>query len=129
MPSGHAAQAFAAATIVHREYRHRSPWYGAGAYAIATSVALFRMINDQHFNKEQIAVEVEGRTYYGCCEMCKAKLRDDSGSRTAKDPVSGKKVDKAKAVIGADAEGKVFYFENSDNLKRFKAGWKTPESQ
>ena len=87
------------------------------------------MINEQRFNKEQIAVEVEGRTYYGCCEMCKAKLRDDSGSRTATDPVSGKKVDKAKAVIGADAEGKVYYFENSDNLNRFKAGWKTPEGE
>jgi membrane-associated phospholipid phosphatase len=52
MPSGHTAQAFAAATIVHREYRHKSPWYGAGAYALATSVALFRMINDQHWQSD-----------------------------------------------------------------------------
>lgn len=82
------------------------------------------MINDQRFNKEQIAVEVGGQTYYGCCEMCKTKLRDDAGSRSAVDPVSGKKVDKARAVIGSDAEGNVFYFENADNLKKFKTGAK-----
>jgi YHS domain-containing protein len=80
------------------------------------------MINNQRFDKEQIAIEVEGRTYYGCCEMCKERLGTDSRSRTALDPVSGKRVDKAKAVIGADSGGKVFYFENVENLKRFKAG-------
>lgn len=79
------------------------------------------MINNQRFDKEQIPVEVEGQTYYGCCEMCKEKLRNDKASRTATDPVSGKKVDKAKAVIGANSEGKVFYFENAENLKKFKA--------
>jgi YHS domain-containing protein len=78
------------------------------------------MINNQKFNKEQIAVEVDGQTYYGCCEMCKEKLRKDKASRWATDPVSGKKVDKAKAVIGADSEGKVYYFETAENLKKFK---------
>jgi YHS domain-containing protein len=79
------------------------------------------MINNQKFDKEQIAVEVSGQTYYGCCEMCKDKLKNDAKSRTAVDPVSGKKVDKAKAVIGANAEGKVFYFENAENLKKYNA--------
>jgi YHS domain-containing protein len=80
------------------------------------------MINNQRFPKKQIPIEVENRTYYGCCEMCKAKLRNDPESRTAIDPVSGKKVDKATAIIGASSDGKVFYFENLENLKRFKAG-------
>lgn len=79
------------------------------------------MINNQKFDKEQIAVDVEGQTYYGCCEMCKEKLKNDKTSRWATDPVSGKKVDKAKAVIGATADGKVFYFENAENLKKFKS--------
>jgi YHS domain-containing protein len=78
------------------------------------------MINNQKFDKEQIAVAVEGQTYYGCCEMCKEKLKKDKASRWATDPVSGKKVDKAKAVIGVNAEGKAFYFENAENLKKFK---------
>jgi hypothetical protein len=38
-PSGHTAQAFLAASIVHTEFRDKSQWYGIGAYAIATSVA------------------------------------------------------------------------------------------
>jgi YHS domain-containing protein len=78
------------------------------------------MINNQKFNKEQIAIEVEGQTYYGCCEMCKEKLKKDKASRWATDPVSGKKVDKAKAVIGVDTDGKAFYFENVENMKKFK---------
>ena len=83
------------------------------------------MINNQRFNKVQIPVEVEGRTYYGCCEMCKGRLSNDAKSRVAKDPVSGKEVDKAKAVIGATADGEVFYFENAENLKRYKASPKS----
>ena len=78
------------------------------------------MINNQRFNKVQIPVEVEGRTYYGCCEMCKGKLDGDPKSRVAVDPVSGKEVDKAKAVIGVDVDGAAYYFESAENLKRFK---------
>jgi YHS domain-containing protein len=77
------------------------------------------MINDQRFSKVQIPVEVEGRTYYGCCEMCKERLGGDESSRTAVDPVSGKKVDKATAVIGATPDGTVFYFETLENMKRY----------
>jgi YHS domain-containing protein len=87
------------------------------------------MINNQKFDKEQIAVDVDGQTYYGCCEMCKEKLKKDKASRWASDPVSGKKVDKAKAVIGVDAEGKAYYFENADNLKKFKANSNATEHQ
>ena len=52
LPSGHTANAFVAATIVYREYRYKSPWYGIGAFTIATSVAAFRMINDQHWESD-----------------------------------------------------------------------------
>jgi YHS domain-containing protein len=78
------------------------------------------MINDQHFAKVQIPVEVDGRTYYGCCAMCKEQLRSNEASRAAVDPVSGKKVDKATAVIGAEPDGTVYYFESAENLKAFK---------
>lgn len=78
-------------------------------------------INKQRFAKEQIPVKVEGRTYYGCCDMCKAKLSQDPASRYDIDPVSGKKVDKASAVIGADSNDKVYFFENEQNLKKFQA--------
>jgi YHS domain-containing protein len=77
------------------------------------------MINNQAFNKEQIPVKVDGKTYYGCCQMCEAKLKSDPASHIAIDPVSGKEVDKAAAVIGASPDGTVYYFESEKNPKKF----------
>lgn len=54
-PSGHTAQAFLAASIVHTEFRDQSQWYGIGAYAIATSVGALRMINTKHWQSDVIA--------------------------------------------------------------------------
>jgi YHS domain-containing protein len=78
------------------------------------------MVNNQRFDKELIPVKVNDRTYYGCCEMCKDKLQNNAKSRVAKDPVSGKEVDKSIAVIGAAPDGKVFYFESVENLRQYK---------
>ena len=80
------------------------------------------MVNDTVFPKDQIAVEVEGKTYYGCCEMCKGRLAADAAVRQSTDPVSGKKVDKATAVIGAGVDGKVRYFESEETFTRFGNG-------
>lgn len=80
------------------------------------------MVNDQQFNKEQIPVIVDGKTYYGCCEMCKNQLKKDVTSRVSVDPVSGKEVDKAVSVIGVTSDGRVYYFENEENLQKFKDG-------
>lgn len=74
------------------------------------------MVNDQHFGTPQIPVEVEGKTYYGCCEGCKATLAEDATARMAVDPVSRKPVDKALAFIGAFPNGQVLYFESAENL-------------
>jgi len=54
-PSGHTAQAFAAATIVHKEFRYKSQWYGVGAYTIATAVGFFRMANNKHWMSDVLA--------------------------------------------------------------------------
>lgn len=78
------------------------------------------MINNKLFDKVQIPVKVAGKTYYGCCPMCKAKLEKSVQARTATDPVSKKAVDKATAVIGAKADGAVFYFESEKNMKLFR---------
>jgi YHS domain-containing protein len=81
--------------------------------------SLVCMINNQFMGKAQIPVEVEGTTYYGCCEMCKTKLANDPASRSAVDPISGRTVDKAHAVIGKAASGAVHYFENEQNLAAY----------
>ncbi|MGC3948673.1 MAG: phosphatase PAP2 family protein [Chryseolinea sp.] len=49
MPSGHTAQAFAAATFMAKEYGQRSIWYSIGAYAVATGVGAMRVLNNRHW--------------------------------------------------------------------------------
>ena len=82
------------------------------------------MVNNTVFEKDQIPVAVQGKTYYGCCEMCKERLVKDADARTAVDPVTGKKVDKATAVIAAQADGKVLYFESEKTLEQYEKGQK-----
>ena len=78
------------------------------------------MVNNTLFDKDQIPVAVEGKTYFGCCEMCKGRLSQDASMREAVDPISGKPVDKAKAVIGAKPDGKVLYFENEKTFSAYQ---------
>lgn len=77
------------------------------------------MVNDTVFEKPQIPVEVGDKTYYGCCMGCVSTLQNDTAIRSAIDPVSGNQVDKTEAVIGVDADGKVYYFETLENLEKY----------
>jgi YHS domain-containing protein len=77
------------------------------------------MIDDKSFDKEQTPIEINGRTFYGCCEKCNEALRESDTARAAVDPVTGHTVDKTKAVIGALPDGTVRYFETEENLQRF----------
>lgn len=77
------------------------------------------MVNDTYFARDQIPVEVEGRTYYGCCQGCKARLQQDESIRHALDPVTGDEVDKATAIVAARADGSVLYFESEESLERY----------
>ena len=87
MPSGHTAEAFVAATIVYREYRYRSPWYGIGANTLATTVGVYRMINDKHWMSDvlvgagigMLSVNVVYATHkhrWGRNEICVLPLLD-----------------------------------------------------
>lgn len=53
--------------------------------------------------------------------MYKGKLKSNLASRKSIDPVSGKEVDKATSIIGGANNGKVYYFENEQNLNMFNA--------
>ncbi len=49
-PSGHTATAFAAATILHKEYGlTRSPWYSIAGYSVATATGICRILNNRHW--------------------------------------------------------------------------------
>lgn len=54
-PSGHTAQAFAAATFMAKEYGHISPWYSVGAYTVATGIGAMRILNDRHWVSDVLA--------------------------------------------------------------------------
>ena len=48
-PSGHTAQAFAAATFLSEEYKDQFPWMPYAAYGVAGSVGVMRMVNNKHY--------------------------------------------------------------------------------
>lgn len=78
------------------------------------------MVNDVFFARPQIPVEVEGKTYYGCCQACEQRLAEDAGIRRAVDPVTGEAVDKATALIAARPDGSVLYFADEKSLERYR---------
>jgi YHS domain-containing protein len=68
-----------------------------------------------------VPIQVEGKTYRGCCASCAARLGSQAEARTANDPVTGKPVDKATAVLARDATNRVYYFESEATFTSFAA--------
>jgi len=48
-PSGHTAQAFAAATFLSEEYRRQLPWIPYAAYGVAAATGALRIANNKHY--------------------------------------------------------------------------------
>ena len=48
-PSGHTATAFMCATILHKEYGMKSPWYSIGGYTLAGLTGVTRQLNNRHW--------------------------------------------------------------------------------
>lgn len=94
----------------------------ASSLTLVTDRSLMCMVNNQFMGRPQIPIEVDGRTYYGCCEMCKGRLGSDPSSRVSTDPVSGNTVDKATAVIGRAGDGRTLYFENNQTFAAYAQG-------
>ena len=78
------------------------------------------MVNNAYMGKDQFEVPYDGKTYYGCCNMCVERIPNDETSRQAIDPFTGKIIDKANAyIVLKDEVGNVDYFENEDNYKKY----------
>ncbi len=80
------------------------------------------MVNDAFMGIEQIPVEANGKTYYGCCQMCVSKIRENTDNvRYATDPYSGEKVNKADAfiVIKPGQKTAVLYFDSEGNYNAY----------
>lgn len=92
-------------------------------YSVGSKVPnkLVCMVNNAYMGKPQIPVPVNGKTYYGCCQMCVGTLTNDKTARTGIDPFSKKPVDKTEAyIVLMKAEGEVAYFESKENFLNYK---------
>ena len=86
---------------------------------LTTSKVCF--VNNKFMGIDQIPVDFEGKTYYGCCPDCVGKLKTIRETRYAIDPLTGTEVDKALAyiVIAPQGNNDVLYFESEDNYLKF----------
>jgi len=91
----------------------------AGGLTLITDADQVCMVNNQFMGRDQIPVEFEGRTYYGCCAGCVTRIQNDPAIRAAIDPVTGRAVDKASAVMGQDSEGNIVYFESQESFSQY----------
>lgn len=96
-----------------------APAEPATKVTLVTDSSQVCMVNNQFMGRPQIPVQVDGKTYYGCCAMCKGRLQSDASTRAASDPVSHKPVDKATAVIGRLPNGSTLYFASRANFDTY----------
>lgn len=98
-----------------------SPSGTLAAETVPLDPQLVCMVNNAYMGKAQIPVEHEGKTYYGCCQMCVRKIQAEREVRYATDPATGEEVDKANAYIARSPDGsdQVYYFESADTYRKF----------
>jgi len=79
------------------------------------------MMQDMVLGKAGIPIQFAGKTYYGCCEMCKEKIKNEPQKYTrATDLVSRKPVDKSESFIYS-VDGTAYYFASDANRQTFAA--------
>lgn len=54
-PSGHTATAFMTATMLHKEYGWKSPWFSIGGYTAAAVTGVSRIMNNRHWMSDVVA--------------------------------------------------------------------------
>ena len=93
--------------------------YSVGEHVPTTQVC---MVNDAFMNKAQIPVEVNNKTYYGCCKMCVKTLNQDESARVGIDPYNNEKIDKTEAyIVLLNESGAVGYFKNKESYEAYTA--------
>lgn len=89
-PSGHTFSAFTSATLLHREYGGRSPWFGIGGYTAASLVGASRILNRDHWASDVLAGAglglVSGNLGYGLAESLFGNPRHGAPSFYGRNP-------------------------------------------
>ncbi|RAU84418.1 phosphatase PAP2 family protein [Pontibacter arcticus] len=81
-PSGHTAYAFTIATIVDKEFRHKSPWISVGSYTIASATGAMRILNNKHWFSDVLAGAGVGILSVNTAYWVHAKLTKGKGLNT-----------------------------------------------
>lgn len=68
---------------------------------------------------KQNKVVIDGKDYYAGARGYVTHISANPSTRFSKDPFTGKPVDKAEAVIYADASSRAHYFESENTYKAF----------
>jgi YHS domain-containing protein len=79
------------------------------------------MLDENVLSTPGVAYVHQGKTYYTCCDKCRARFASNAESLThAIDPVTGQRVDKAEALVYAFA-GHGYYLAHEDSVRTFAA--------
>ncbi|WP_439880604.1 phosphatase PAP2 family protein [Pontibacter sp. MBLB2868] len=85
-PSGHTAYAFTIATVVDKEFRHKSPWISVGSYTIASATGVMRVLNNEHWMADVLAGAGVGILSVNTVYWLHDKLFKDKGLNTTLAP-------------------------------------------
>jgi hypothetical protein len=86
-PSGHTAYAFTIATVVDKEFRHKSPWISVGSYTLAGATGVLRVMNNKHWMADVLAGAGVGILSVNTVYWLHDKLFQDKGLNTMVVPV------------------------------------------
>lgn len=86
-PSGHTAYAFTIATMVDKEFRHKSPWISVGSYTVASATGVMRILNNKHWLADVLAGAGVGILSVNTIYWLEAKIAKNKGLNTALIPV------------------------------------------
>jgi len=87
-PSQHTSEAFIAATFLHQEYGHYSPWISVAGYACATYVAWARVAGDYHWSNDVLVGAAMGTICTNLVYFAYDGLSDWIYSKTHNDKLS-----------------------------------------
>ena len=79
------------------------------------------MVTNRYTTELQSRVILGGKVYYTLGESYAWTMQQNPSIRFAKDPLTGKTIDKADAIIYIDADGRALYFESEGTYKKFLA--------
>ncbi|MBF9252901.1 phosphatase PAP2 family protein [Pontibacter sp. 172403-2] len=86
-PSGHTAYAFTIATLMDKEFRHKSPWISVGSYAVAGATGVMRVLNNEHWMADVLAGAGVGILSVNTIYWLESKIAQNKGLNTALIPV------------------------------------------